>query len=222
MLVSIAGAGQVGRSIARELLAGGHEVLFIERDGSAIKEDSVIGASWLHADACELTSLEEAELDRFDVAIAATGDDKANLVHSLLAKTEFGVPRTVARVNHPDNEWLFDDHWGVDAAVSTPRLMAALVEEAVEAGDLVRILTFKESDTHLAEVTLTADSAVVGTTVGALQLPEDAALVALLRGATPTTPEPGDQLVAGDKLFFLVAGNAETELDELLARATDG
>lgn len=132
MRVSIAGAGQVGRSIARELIAGGHEVTLIERDVAAIQTDAVADAAWVRADACELASLEELGLETFDVAIAATGDDKANLVHSLLAKTEFGVPRTVARVNHPDNEWLFDHQWGVDAAVSMPRLMAALVEEAVE------------------------------------------------------------------------------------------
>ena len=65
--------------------------------------------------------------------------DFRDLVTSLLAKTEFGVPRTVARVNNPKNEWMFDESWGVDVAVSTPRLMTALVEEAVSVGDLVRI-----------------------------------------------------------------------------------
>ena len=137
MRVVIAGAGNVGRSIARELIANGHQILLIDRDPIAIKPDSVPEAEWLLADACELDSLEEAGLDTCDVAIAATGDDKANLVHSLLAKTEFGVPRTVGRVNHPSNEWMFDDLWGVDVAVSTPRLMCALVEEAVTVGDLV-------------------------------------------------------------------------------------
>ena len=115
-------------------------------------------AEWLLADACELSSLEEADLDTCDVVIAATGDDKANLVMSLLAKTEFGVPRTVARVNHPKNEWLFTEVWGVDVAVSTPRLMCALVEEAVTVGDLVRLLTFHEGEANLVEMTLPDDS----------------------------------------------------------------
>jgi trk system potassium uptake protein TrkA len=79
------------------------------------------------------------------VVIAATGDDKVNLVTSLLAKTEFGVPRTVARVNHPNNEWLFTEAWGVDVSVSTPRIMSALVEEAVSVGDLVRLFTFRRA-----------------------------------------------------------------------------
>ena len=82
MRVSIAGAGNVGRSIARELIANGHQVLLIEKDRSAIKPDSVPGAEWIEADACELQTLEEAELDRCDVSIASTGDDKANLVDS--------------------------------------------------------------------------------------------------------------------------------------------
>ena len=134
MRVAIAGAGNVGRSIARELIANGHSVMLLERDPSAIKPDSVPGAEWIQADACELQSLEDANLENCDVAIAATGDDKANLVHSLLAKTEFGVARTVGRVNHPGNEWMFDAQWGVDVSVSTPRLMSALVEEAVATG----------------------------------------------------------------------------------------
>ncbi len=162
MRVAIAGAGNVGRSIAAELVENGHEVLLIDKEPRAIKSESLPEAEWLLADACELSSLEEAGLDTCDVAIAATGDDKANLVMSLLAKTEFGVPRTVGRVNHPKNEWLFTEVWGVDVSVSTPRLMSALVEEAVTVGDLVRLLTFHEGATNLVEMTLPTSSPCVG------------------------------------------------------------
>src|SRR5690242_16411409 len=89
MRVAIAGAGAVGRSIARELITNGHQVLLIDKDPRAIKPERVPDAEWLLADCCELSSLEEAHLDQCDVVIAATGDDKANLVTSLLAKTEF-------------------------------------------------------------------------------------------------------------------------------------
>ena len=171
MRVAIAGAGNVGRSIATELVENGHEVLLIDKDPHAIKAESADDdVEWLLADACELSSLEEAGLDTCDVAIAATGDDKVNLVLSLLAKTEFGVPRTVARVNHPKNEWMFNEVWGVDVAVSTPRLMSALVEEAVTVGDLVRLLTFHEGATNLVEMTLPASSPTVGHRIGDLDL----------------------------------------------------
>ena len=127
MRVAIAGAGAVGRSIAKELLENGHEVLLIDKSPRAIKVYRVPGAEWLLADACEISSLDDASLERCNVVIAATGDDKVNLVVSLLAKTEYGVPRVVARINHPNNEWLFNESWGVDVAVSTPRLLSALV-----------------------------------------------------------------------------------------------
>jgi len=136
MRVAIAGAGAVGRSIAAELLQNGHQVLLIDADPKAIKIDTVPEAEWLLADACEIASLDEAGLADCQVVVAATGDDKVNLVVSLLAKTEYGVPRVVARINHPKNEWLFNESWGVDVAVSTPRLLSALVEEAVSVGDL--------------------------------------------------------------------------------------
>ena len=101
MRVAIAGAGAVGRSIALELVDNNHQVMLIERELSNIDPESVEAAEWVHADACELASLEEAGLETCDVVIAATGDDKVNLVVSLLAKTEFAVRRVVARVNDP-------------------------------------------------------------------------------------------------------------------------
>lgn len=224
MRVAIAGAGNVGRAIAKELLVNGHQILLIDRDPNAIKPESVPQADWLLADACELSSLEEAELDRCDVAIAATGDDKANLVHSLLAKTEFGVPRTVARVNHPNNEWMFDELWGVDVAVSTPRLMCALVEEAVTVGDLVRLFSFRGGKANLVEMTLPADSPRVGARVADLNLPGDSVLATIIRDGWARTPEPDAALEAEDELLFVANPDFEEELGQYLAprgRAAD-
>ena len=217
MRVAIVGAGNVGRSIARELIGNGHSVLLIDRDPRAIKTESVRDAEWLLADACELDTLEEAHLDSCDVSIAATGDDKANLVHSLLAKTEFAVPRTVARVNHPGNEWMFNEVWGVDVAVSTPRLMSALVEEAVTVGDLVRLFSFKSGSANLVELTLPMTSPVVGTQVRDLTLPGDAVLVALIRDGIASAPEKDGALEGGDELLFIVSPDHEIALRNVLS-----
>ncbi len=217
MRVAIAGAGNVGRSIAAELVENGHEVLLIDRNPRAIKSDTLPQAEWLLADACELSSLEEAGIDTCDVAIAATGDDKANLVMSLLCKTEFGVPRTVGRVNHPKNEWLFNDVWGVDVAVSTPRLMSALVEEAVTVGDLVRLLTFHEGAANLVEMTLPSDSPCVGRRVGELDWPGDVVLVAVIRDGHARAPDTDGTLETGDELLFVTAQDYEHELADMLS-----
>jgi trk system potassium uptake protein TrkA len=217
MRVAIAGAGAVGKSIAAELLENGHEVLLIDKNPRAIQVDSVPRAEWLLADACEIASLDDAGLERCNVVICATGDDKVNLVVSLLAKTEYGVPRVVARVNDPKNEWLFNESWGIDVAVSTPRLLSALVEEAVSVGDLVRLMTFRQSDANLVELTMPADAPLSGQRVGDIDWPLDTALVAILREGRVIVPHDDDPLEAGDELLFVTNEDVEDQLGELLS-----
>lgn len=222
MRVAIAGAGAVGRSIARELVDNGHRVLLIDKNPASIRPERVPKAEWLLADSCELSSLEEAKLEHCDVVIAATGDDKANLVTSLLAKTEFSVPRTVGRVNHPNNEWLFTEAWGVDVNVSTPRIMSALVEEAVSVGDLVRLFTFRKGNANLVEMTLPADSPYVGKPSGLIPWPDNCSLVTILRDGQVYTPSAEQPVEAGDELLFVSSADSEEELERLLAPTEHG
>ncbi|MDI3314462.1 MAG: TrkA family potassium uptake protein [Mycobacterium sp.] len=216
MKVLIAGAGAVGRSITRELTDGGHTVTLIERNPEHVDVDAIPQAHWRLGDACELSVLESVHLEDFDVVVAATGDDKANVVLSLLAKTEFAVPRVVARVNDPRNEWLFTDAWGVDVAVSTPRILASLVEEAVSVGDLVRLMEFRKGQANLVEITLPDDTPWRGKPLQRLQLPRDTALVTILRGPRVIVPQPDEPLEGGDELIFVAVAEAEAELHRLL------
>jgi len=217
MRVVIAGAGSVGRSIARELLSHDHEVTLIDKNASAMRVSQVPEAEWVLADACELPALEASELEQADVVVGATGDDKVNLVFSLLGKTEFGVPRTVARVNNPKNEWMFDQSWGVDVAVSTPRIMTAMVEEAVAVGDLVKIFSFSHSGADILELTLPADSRVAGTRVGQVVWPAEVTLATIVRDGRPLVPSPDDTLEAGDELLLVAGAGADTDaLQKLL------
>ncbi|HEV7908169.1 MAG TPA: TrkA family potassium uptake protein [Pseudonocardiaceae bacterium] len=216
MRIAIAGAGAVGRSIAQELVATGHHVMLIEKDRANFEPHTVEQAEWVHADACELSSLEDAGMQLCDVVIAATGDDKVNLVVSLLAKTEFAVRRVVARVNDPSNEWLFTESWGVDVAVSTPRILAAMVEEAVTVGDMVRLLTLRQGEANLVEITLPQDTPLAGKPVNTLELPRDAALVTILRGGRVLVPQPDDSFEGGDELLFVAAADVEREIRSAL------
>jgi trk system potassium uptake protein len=217
--VAIIGAGNVGRAIARELIGNGHHILLIDRDPKALKMDSVPTAEWLLADGCEITSLDNAKLDQCQVLIAATGDDKVNLVASLLAKTEYGVPRVVARVNHPKNEWLFDSSWGVDVAVSTPRIIAAIVEEAVSVGDVVRLFSLRRGEASLVEITLPDGASACGKTVGEVELPENATLAAIVRDGRVITPHAHDMYSAGDELLFVATAEAEENLKACFIQA---
>lgn len=212
MRIAIAGAGAVGQSIARELIDGGQQVMLIERNTENYRPQSIPDAEWVQADACELASLEEAGMQGCDVVIAATGDDKVNLVVSLLAKTEFAVRRVVARVNDPHNEWLFTEAWGVDVAVSTPRMLAAMVEEAVNVGDLVRLMTLRQGQANLVEVTLQDNTPLAGRRVRDLKLPVDAALVTILRGGRVIVPQPDDPVEVGDEMLFVAADDVEQDI----------
>lgn len=216
MRIAIAGAGNVGRSIAQELMGNGHEVILIDKDPNVLRSLNLEGVQTFTADACEISALQDASLARCQVVVAATGDDKVNLVLSLLAKTEYGVPRVVARVNHPKNEWMFDDSWGVDVAVSTPRMLSALVEEAVSVGDLVRLFSFRQGEANLVEMTLSSDSPVLGQRVGALPWPPDTALVAIVRGPRVIAPSADDLLDVGDELLFVASPDQEETLQVML------
>jgi trk system potassium uptake protein TrkA len=212
MKVAIVGAGNAGRAIARDLLSNGHQVLLIDKNPKAIKMESVPSAEWLLADACEITTLDKAGMDQCQVMVAATGDDKVNLVASLLAKTEYGVPRVVARIKHPKNEWLFNSSWGVDVAVSTPRVIAALVEEAVSVGDVVRLFSIKSGEANLVEITLPDGSRCIGKSVSEVELPTDVSIAAIIRDGHVITPTPSTVFSGGDELIFVASSEAEEAL----------
>ena len=156
-----------------------------------------------------MSSLDAAGLATVDVVVAATGDDEDNLVISLLAKQEFAVPRVVARVNHPKNQWLFNESWGVDVSVSTPQLLTALVEEAVSVGSLVRLLQFQGGAAHLVEITLAEDSPANDTAIADLDFPRDAVVVAVVRADRLIVPRGDTTLQSGDEVLVLVTAEVE-------------
>ena len=215
MRVVVAGAGNVGRHLATDLAERGHEITLIEQDKATLtraKAEIPGSVNTVLGDACEPYVLDEAKLGQADVIVAATGDDEDNLVVSLLAKQEFAVPRVVARVNHPMNEWMFTEQWGVDAAVSPPHILTALVEEAVTVGDVVRLLKLDRSGAALVELTIQQGSTAVGKPMYELRLPLDSAIVAIVREGHVVIPQPETVLVAGDEVMAIAKPEAEEEL----------
>ena len=212
MKVMIAGAGSVGRSIAKELTKRDQDVTIVDNNPKAMRVATVPLANWVLADACELSTLTDIELDTCDVVVAATGDDKANLVVSLLAKTEFGVPRVVARVNNPANEWLFDESWGVDYPVSTPRIMTMLIEDAVSSGELVRRLDFHDSGAGLYQVTIPFGAKIAGKAIHSIDLPQGVLITTVIREGVPALPERDLVVSSGDQILLIVPKGAEEDL----------
>lgn len=220
MKIVIAGAGSVGRAVALELLDHGHEVTLIDKKPDQLRVASVADAEWVLADACSPEALSEAGLREADVVLAATGDDKANLVISLLAKTEFAIPRVVARLNNPKNEWLFNASWGVDVPVSTPRIMTALVEEAISVGTPVKLFAFNSAQAAMYAFVLPENSPIIGKSIADVAFPPRVVLSAILRDGEPFAPQADDQYESGDGLVFLISARGGQVLDALTQMVT--
>jgi trk system potassium uptake protein TrkA len=216
--VVIAGAGAVGRHLAIDLADRGHDILVVEQTPATLEkaQETAPNVAFLLGDACEPWVCEKADMATADVVVAATGDDEDNLVISLLAKQEFGVPRVLARVNHPRNEWLFTEQWGVDEAVSPPHILTSLVEEAVTVGDLVRLLRLEGGRVALVEVTLPEASPNAGRPLYEFRLPQDSAVVAILREGHVVIPQPETVMAAGDEILAIAVPEAEAPLRQAL------
>lgn len=213
MKIVIAGAGSVGRYMAKQLAASGHIIVVIDNDASAVSRlQNTDTITSLQGDACDVDVLAAAGANDADVVAAVTGDDEDNLVISLLSKQEFGVPRVVARVNNPNNEWMYNEMWGVDVSVSTPHLLTGLVEEAVTEGSLVRLMAFDHGKSGLNEVTLADGSPAINQTIGALQLPREATVVAVIRDGHVVAPALDTVLHAHDEVMVLSSGDCESAI----------
>ena len=218
MKVIVTGGGAIGRHLSADLQARGHDGTLIEQDRATVEDlrEEVPEVNVMLGDACEPWVLEAAMLSETDVVVAATGDDEDNLVTSLLAKQEFGVPRVLARVNHPKNEWLFTEQWGVDQAVSPPHILTAMVEEAVTTGDLVQLLRLEGGRISIVEMKLTEESPAAGKPLYELRLPPDSAVVAVLRDGHVIIPQPETTLGARDELVALAGPDAERALRDAI------
>jgi len=220
MKVVIAGGGSVGRFTAEQLGAAGHGITIIENDRVVTREyGSVVvssGIRWLLGDACDVAVLADAGVAEADVVAAVTGDDEDNLVVSLLAKQEFGVPRIIARVNNPKNYWMFNEMWGVDVSVSTPHLITSLVQEAVNVGSLVRLMQLRGGNAELVEVTLATTSPAANQALIDLSFPRSATVVAIMRDDRVMVPNRDTVLRAGDEVMALITEDAEEAVTRLL------
>ena len=219
MKALIVGGGSVGRFIAAQLGSTGHDVVILDSSSSVVSRYGHADAPsirWEQGDGCELGVLVRSGVETCDVVAAVTGDDEDNLVVSLLAKQEFGGPRVVARVNNPNNEWMFNEMWGVDVSVSTPHLITGLVQEAVDVGSLVRLLSFERGKAKLVEVTLADTSPAVDREIVELGFPREATVVAILRHDRVVVPHGDTVLRTADEVIVLLAGDVDDEVKKIL------
>lgn len=217
MYIIIVGAGNVGYYLAKTLLNAGHEVLLIERDKRrcALLQDE-LGEMVMRGRGDEIHTMREAGADRADIVVACTGDDEDNLIISQIAKWYFNVPRTVARINDPRNETIFQQ-LGIDATVSSTNIIYHLIEQEIETGEIIPLAALKRGNIEIVDVELGSRSPVVGKRIQDIVLPPDGLIVCLIRQENAVIPRADTVLEPGDSVIALVSAQSEPQLRKVFA-----
>jgi trk system potassium uptake protein TrkA len=216
MYIIIVGGGSVGYHLCKALLKEGHEVLVLDKDAAKCENfEDEMGSVCVRGDGCEVATLAEAGVSRAEVFIAATDED--NLVACQVAKHKFGVPRTIARVNNPENEKIFKK-LGVDCPISVTNLILEHIEEKIPTHPLIHLLAMGEEKIEIVEVKILEGSKSVGKSVKELSLPSDSILALLIRnGQKPQVPTVDTVLEVNDRIIALTTTDSEAALQEELA-----
>lgn len=216
MYIIVVGAGKVGYYLAKTLLQEDHEVLLLERDAATVDFHSErLGSAVIRGDGAEASTLASAGAARADVVIAVTGDDEDNLVICQVAKNKFNVDRTIARVNNPKNEQLFQ-LLGVDVTVSQTNYILNLIGQSIPKQSFIHLLNLQHGGLALVEATVTENSPVANKTLEQIDLPVNCAIAAVLRGPEVIVPDGNTVVLPGDELIAVTKEQDEAQLRELL------
>ena len=211
MYAVIAGGGKVGRAIAGDLLAEGHQVAVVEMIPSRLENlQQSYDLLVIAGDATDVHYLEQARPQRADVFVATPRDDDTNYVACQLARTSFEVPRVLSRVNSPRNEELFKT-MGIEA-VSTTTLISRLIREQATVGELIHLYTLRAGQVNLVEIDVPPSFAGFQRNISQLDLPQESVLVCIFRGEATVIPRGDTMLAPGDQVIALTTPELESAL----------
>jgi trk system potassium uptake protein TrkA len=216
--VLIGGGGRVGAYLTSLLLDAGWTVTLIESDPARVERlGDLLPAGYLVlGDGTDPDTLESAGIRRASAVVTVTHRDETNLVIASLAKFEFGVPRTIGRVNNPNNAWLYTVEMGIDVALNQADIIGHLVVEEMSLGDMMTLLKLRRGLYALVEEQVHSTSAVAGRAVADVDWPASCVLVAVLRGADVITPRGPTLLLPGDEVLAVVHSDATSAVAALL------
>jgi len=215
MYVIVVGAGKIGYYLSKKLLSEGHEVLLMEKDrrrAAMLTEE--LGDVVMQGDGCEIRLMSEAGFARADTIVAVTGDDEDNLVICQMAKRQFDVPRTIARVNNPINEPLFLQ-LGIDTTVSSTAIIYNIIEQQIEPGQLIPIAALRNGNIEIVTVDISNTSVAKGSMIKDTLLPSGALIISIIRNDNAILPQADTVFETGDSVIALVSSANEHDLRAL-------
>jgi trk system potassium uptake protein TrkA len=212
MYIIIGGGGDVGYYLTKSLLNQGHEVLLLEKGSARFQALSdELGQAVIRGDACEARTMEEVGASRADIVIAVTGEDDDNLVICQMAKKRFSVGRTIARLNNPKNELIFQK-LGIDVTVSPTRSILSLIEAEIPGSTFVTLMTLKRAGLEIMEIRIPANSPIVGKTLNTINLPRSGNIALIIRDNEYIVPTADTKILANDEVYALISREGEEAL----------
>ena len=216
MKIIIVGGGKVGFYLAKTLRGEGHDTVIVERD----KEQCKVCANLLDVTVCagdgtSQNTLRAAGAEEADVIIAVMGSDESNLVCCQTAKKIFGVRKTVAKVNNPNNVEALR-RLGVDTAVSATDYIIQFLEREVDISAIRELIPLNDGEASLLEITLPENYKLAGDTLMDISLPQSCNVVCINRGGKTIIPRGQTKLHSGDILLVVTLGTGERELRRAL------
>lgn len=219
MYALIIGGGQIGTYMADLLKKNECEFTVIDFNQSHIPnlikkfgEDHV-----LFGDASDPNVLATVHIDKADVVACVTGHDETNLVCSMIAKFEFQAPRVIARVNNPNNAWLFNFGMGVDASINQADIIGHLVVEEMSMRSFLTLLKLSKGGHSIVQLVANEGSVAVGKKVSELHLPKSALMIAIYHGEDLIVPNGQTMIYPGDRIMFFASDNLFKELEEIFS-----
>ena len=219
MYTIVVGGGQVGAYLASLLLAEKHQIKIIDnrKDRIAFLEQSIPAELLILGSGSDPNVLDAAGIHKANVVAAVTGSDETNLVVCSLARQEFKVPRVIARVNKPQNAWLYTPEMGVDVALNQADLLAHLIAEEMSLGDMMTLLKLRRGEFSLVEVRIPPGVKAAGVAIKDLPLPEQCVIAAIIRQGSMVVPRGITTLEVGDEILAVTDSQGAEQLATLFA-----
>ena len=189
----------MGKLLAERLQESKAEVTLIESNAERAQSlAEELDCAVLHGDATSLNVLRDADCANADLFIAATGDDRSNILSALLAK-QLGAKRVVVVLEDPSLEDVARG-LGLENVVIPTRLavneVLAIARGAPRPSEVL--------GEGLTLVRVPVKGLLLNASVSSLKLPEGAILCTVIRGDKTLQPSQDLKLEEGDELLFLV------------------
>jgi len=219
MFVLIAGGGRTAARLASLLINQNYKVRLVEnrRNLLGLLHQELPTEVIYEGNPVDPSILEAAGIREVHAVAAVTSDDSTNLAICFLSKAMFEVPRTIARVNNPNNAWLFDEKFDVDVALNSADVLAHLIEEEMSLGDMMTLFKIRRGRYAVVEEKVPAGAKAIGVPLKDMDLAKHCVIAAIIRDGKMTLPRGDSTLQQDDEIIAVASPEGAQKLADLLA-----